>query len=175
MKKVILLIAVLLLLTGGSYACPCIGLYIDSMHSICEWYGFGGFTVWVWHHPNESGMLGAEFKIAWSTIDPEFGLAGYDTYPDMVFTGDPLSGVQVTFASCTYDWIWSYKLEFFSPFATTSYIQVLPYPPSDQVRYQSCVTQEMYEVLVYNLFGFNTSCVVGTEETSWGAIKSLYK
>ncbi len=88
MKKVILLVAALVLTAGAVNAGPTayIGLYTDAGHSVCSQMipaPYMRYTTWIWVLPSDNGMMCAEFKLtqpAWNlaigtTVNPAHSVA----------------------------------------------------------------------------------------------------
>ena len=85
------------------------------------------------------------------------------------------AGISLGFLSCQtepfviYNWM-------MLPLATTpGYLMVEPNTSTGKLIIADCTEPYRPELPadVYNYFGFNETCMVGTQESSWGAIKSL--
>lgn len=180
MKKVIMLVAALALIAGSASAGPVayMGLYSDGAHAVCSQTvpaPYAAFVLWHWVLPSDLGTICAEFKITLpaggvyfatgTTVNPEHSVA----------LGDPINGVSICFADCQTDWFWTYQLNILPTVITAEVILVEAHPDAGAYQVANCEPGYPIEpcTLLNNLH-INEDCIVGTETSSWGAIKGMY-
>ncbi|MBN1163009.1 MAG: hypothetical protein JXB45_00385 [Candidatus Krumholzibacteriota bacterium] len=176
MKKVILFVVAIALLMGNAQAMNSyIGLFRDEERTDFHYFGAGQFDVWVWHYPGSDGMMSAEFAM---TYPPDCCQIGWEVNPDykIIFQNPTFpNGGAITFETCAYDWKWSYKLTVLAASPDPGIIKVVPNPHTGKILYAACTTGfPTYEPIIYTWFCVNYFCYIDVEETSWGAIKSMY-
>lgn len=178
MKKVIMLVAALALIAGSVSAGPVayMGLYSDAAHSVCSQpvpAPYAAFVCWHWVLPSDLGTICAEFKITipavyfstLTTVNPEHSVA----------LGDPLNGVSICFADCQTDWFWTYQLNMLPTVADPAVILVEAHPDAGAYQVANCTEGYPIEpATLLNNLHMNEDCIVGTETSSWGAIKGMY-
>jgi hypothetical protein len=195
MKKVLLVaVAMLFVATTVANALPAkgyIGLFVGpatnspvqtAPQEPWDWtvfYVSGSYVqtyMWVWCLPSVNGMKAAEFML--QNGDPE-NISVMTTTQNPAITvalGDPWTGIAVTYSTCQTAWCWAYifRLRNYSP-DLPSEIDVVANPSSNKFQFASCATgypKEEIKRLTY--FYFNQEMPIGTQESSWGAIKSLF-
>jgi hypothetical protein len=153
------------------------GLYVDDAHSMCEVINPGGFypfEMWVWLYPSSKGMICAEFMCCY----PANIIQSTVTWsPELSVTlGDLATGLSACFVSCFWDWIWVAHQACYLTDTVPGFIEVCPHPDVGVYQFANCDPGYPTEpILVLNHLALNQPCRVGTENVSWGAIKSLYK
>ena len=193
-QKVILSIrAALLILCLSSVPVQAqfISLWADSSMNSCS--VFPGpppnntFDMYIFIEPDARGIVGVEFSI----VNPSPSLfltpPGTPVFNPAAGVVGPLgdffgNGITMAFRHCQYDPIWVARYNFTSFEAGAVFftlgVTTSSDPPVTQetIRAAICdVPHTVVEAFAYNHFGINQACVVGTEESSWGAIKSLYR
>ena len=180
MKKVLLVVAAIALFAGSAYAGPqaFIGLYTDAAHSNCRQDVVAAsvpFIVHIWVQPSDLGMICAEFSFL---FPPTYYAIGTLANPDhSVALGAPPTGVSICFPTCQTDWTWLYQMTML-PLAAgiPDYMNIDIRP--DAGAYQVANCEDGYPIeslIILNNLGLNQDCemAVGTETSSWGAIKSI--
>lgn len=184
MVKAIVLFVALLMLSGSVLADGFIGLYSDGTHTSCAANGVGMYPVemWIWCKPDPSlGMICAEFMISY----PANVIQSTVTWNDpiiSVWLGDLPSGLSICFIVCQWDWTWIAHQTIYVTDPTQTMCQVWkhPDPGIPCVSLYDCTPgYPGYCVGAYPRLWLNHpngSCAdpIATEETSWGAIKSIY-
>ena len=192
LKGSAVLFVIMLLVNNSPYAqLPPVGymcLYKDDTHIDHCVTGTVIYEVEmrVWCFPSERGMKCAEFSIRYpSNVIP--GVVNYNSnvgFPPGGEPSNPADGVTLCYESCQWDWNWI----FYQSVIVTSYeitaIEIAPHPVGGWYKFASCEEGNPFEPIIRctNFDINNTSfeiCVsidyVGTNEYTWGAIKSLYK
>jgi hypothetical protein len=156
-----------------------IGLYADDAHAECSWYAvpYQLETFYVWVQPGADGMTCVDYEIttpsnviqAATVVNPA---AGYHI-------GDAIvpPGATVCFAACHTDWVWTHQLMCLVTDVNPSIITLDPHDDYGILRSTNCIDYgDPYETMtkINDLF-LNQGCCLATEESSWGAIKSLLK
>jgi hypothetical protein len=180
LKRLVLLTFALLLLSGAAFAGPTgyMGLYADADHTVCEVINPGGFypfELWIWCLPSDLGQICAEFMICYppnvitSTVT-------FNTPIISVTLGDLSTGLSVCYVNCLWDWNWPAHQLIYLTDTTPAFIEICPHPDVGVYQFANCEPGYPTEpILILNHLALNQSCVIGTENVSWGAIKSLYK
>jgi hypothetical protein len=179
LKKLVFLIAALLLLFGATTAwcCPGIGLFADADRSICEVISPGGFypfEMWIWIQPHiDNGTICNEFRICY----PPNVIQSTVTWNDPIISvmlGDLPSGLSVCYIICQYDFFWIAHQACYLTDTTPAWIEVCAHPDVGVVQYADCTPgYPVWPSTIWNHLALNQPCVIGTEESSWGAIKSM--
>ena len=191
-KRIFLFCAVVACLMCGSMSVRAdgfIGLYSDGAHTRCSASGTGllySVEMWVWAKPDPyRGMIRAEFEI---NYPDNVLLVGSETWNDPIlfhYIGN-ISGeeILVIFNSCQWDWTWiAHKLLWVTNDIQTR-CQVVEQSSDSSIRcvrmFDCTPSRPDYCVGAYPSLWLNQhwdSCEdpIAIEESSWGAIKSLYK
>jgi hypothetical protein len=84
-------------------------------------------------------------------------------------------GVSIGFESCQMNPLVVYQFGMFPIDANPSYIQIIQNDDTGKLIIANCEEPLRPEMpcAVYNYFGWHASCNIATEESSWGAIKSM--
>ena len=184
MKKAILLTVALLLVAGAANA-QYIGLYVDNERSSWCATGVGFYPVemWIWCLPGPLGQICAEFMVTYP-VNVITSTVTWNVPIISVSLGDLSSGLSVCYVNCLYDWHWPAHQTLYvtDPTATYCTIQKHPDPAVEDIQFANCepgYPTEPTTVLtnLYFNYGPTDAECMGTavEETSWGAIKSLYR
>ena len=186
MKKALLLAFAVLLISGAANAqLPpegYIGLYADGARLTQCASGVGMYPVemWVWCWPSVRGAICAEFRIVY----PGNLIQSTVTWNDDIISvalGDFPSGLSVCYIDCMMDWHWIGHQALYATSADQTVIEVGPHPDVAVYQFANCEdgypTEPCiaYPSLLVNVEEVDCPEIVGTEETSWGAIKSLFK
>jgi hypothetical protein len=125
-----------------------------------------------------------EFRLEASIVDAIF--LGYEWNSQITVTlGDPLTGTSLTASQCLganepvvyIGSIYIMYTGFASPPDDRFTVMVKPDPnaqPPD-ILITECIPSQPLRSVLGGTFVFNGSCSPGVKETSWGAIKALYK
>lgn len=167
------------------------GLYASADHTCFCWRPFGEnawarIEMWVWCLPSTKGLIGAEFKVRHvpgvsRVDDPVYN-------PDIsVRLGDIGTGVRVSFGTCQMDWAWICHEELWVRSSAQTQMVIVPHPQDGSLGAASCeMGFPMYPFTALYPLYINTESapmlcclqplevVVGTESTTWGAIKELF-
>ena len=185
MRKLLLTVVAVALLTttAAAYEKGYVGLFADETRS--SWcfeaavYPFA-FDVWVYCLPSENGVRAAEFSLG--ELPPDYFLTGTAPGPAISVTmGDVLYGISYSTYLCQTDW---FLLDIYSMVATASgqaSIWIDGHGDTGLISLANCLAGHPIEdAYVYTSIFVNhpldsPECTgVGTEESSWGAIKNMY-
>jgi hypothetical protein len=176
MKKLLLALAILVFATPLFAADAYVGLYTDANHGVCDLYLVGGFMpfdLWIWWIAPTVGVQAAEYRI----VAPSYViLSTVTTNPDISVTlGDIVNGISVAFYGCNPSWVWTQKVLCYLTGPGPGFIQIDKRPDVDHIQIASCeLGYPIYTAAVLNHLAIGQSCQIATEESSWGAIKSLF-
>jgi hypothetical protein len=176
MKKLLLALAILALATPALTADAYIALFADIDHSDCDVMLVGGFMpfdiyVFMISH---LGVQAAEYKLIFPAYvipqAPVKNPAVSVAMDDPVGTG----GWSIAFELCQSGWTWSQRYPCYLTEATAGFVLVEAIPGLP-LQVASCEAgYPKYPATVVNHLALNQSCEIATEESSWGAIKSLF-
>lgn len=156
-------------------------LWSDEQHSGCSFFSAGiyiQFDVYVFIEPGlNEGFVGAEFQLFHPetildeidlTINPVFGLTGGVA---------PTSGIQVYSANCITEDTWICTSTFLTFSTEYCWITANARDETGKFVVRTCAEGNPEEPMHYPgiAFGYNTNgtCEIATDETTWGAIKSI--
>ncbi len=177
MKKVILTIAAIALFAVPASA-NVLSLWADDAMTSCEVTtaaGYQPFNVFVFLEPGVEGAFAVEYKLEilpghFSTVQTPNPVVSGATIG--VWFGSP--GISAPFTSCQADLFWVVNLTMMAPDVAPGHYMLTANESSGAMQVAICADpRPLIEATAYNHFGFNDGCVVGTEESSWGAIKNL--
>ncbi len=177
MKKVLLVIFSFMLLQGlaaaGPY--PYMALYLDENRSCYCAYGPGTFSIYAFIFPSDDGAHGCAFKVE---VDID-GMVLSEEVNTPVVVLPPPSEYSYMYQACELDWHWILKIDVYLADSTspgTAYF--VDSPTENFLGTFSCeegYPQEDGVVLTNAYFNTNPCPEIGTESSSWGAIKSIFK
>jgi hypothetical protein len=177
MKKVLLIIAAIALFAVPASA-QVLSLWNDAGQTSCQVTTFGPYTpfnVYVFLEPGLEGAFAVEYKLA---ILPGHFSTGQAINPIVsaatigVWFGSP--GISAPFTACQTELFWVVNLTMMAPNTEPGHYMLQLNESSNFMGVAICPgTRPLLDATAYNHFGFNDGCVVGTEESSWGAIKNL--
>jgi len=178
MKKALLIVLATLCIANFAYAKDYIGLYYDTIHSLCSktMTTYGSVYYYVWVLPAPRGLQAVEFKIVFPPMINTEENGGLTLNAGINLTlGDILTGWSATFASCTYGWTQIYRQRVWPDpeVAPNGVIQVVKTDDSQNLGLATCEMMDMPFTVLNHAF-INLPCVIGTKDFSWGAIKSLF-
>ena len=147
----------------------------QSQHWFCDGYK-DQYDVYVWVYPDTAGVVCAEYQF----ILPEYMLAlsteinpAYSSV-DGTLEGPP--GVTICFQDCQIGPVWTVKHHCAIITGYCSPFEIIGHEVSGEIRATTCSEPDSYRgALTYWYHPSPCSTCPGTEETSWGAIKQLYK
>ena len=183
MKKALLLGLAILLISGAATAQGgYIGLYADEGRTTqcVSGEGFYSVSMWVWCLPGEKGQICAEFLVTYPLNTIQSTVTWNDPLISVTL-GDLPSGLSVCYQECQWDWNWPcYQLVYVTD-PTQTVIEIGPHPDVAVYQFANCDPGypvepcTAYPSMLLNVLPEDCPEIVGTEETSWGAIKSLFK
>jgi len=182
MKKLLLLgIAILLVANVVSAApYPYMALYLDENRSSYCAYGDGPITIYVFVLPSDNGAFASELRVeltgniwpgSWTTNSEVVGLT----------MGDISSGMSFSYNNCETDWHYvGTQGVFLTDDVTPGGATLLPHSSTGFLGTANCddeAGRPKEDAIVLTNVYFNTDpCPeVGTQDASWGAIKSLFE
>jgi hypothetical protein len=177
MKKVLLTIAAIALFAVPASA-QVLSIWADEGMTSCEHAGpaFAGFDVYLVLEPGTLGAFAAEYQL----VIPANLLVQF-TYPSdaiSIVKDNPIGppGVSVGFDVCQNQTFVLYHFYMVPLSDVPGHIQVIANGDTGKLIVAACIPDDIRPEVpcaVYNYFGFNDGCIVGTQESSWGAIKSM--
>jgi hypothetical protein len=182
MKRALLLGAAILFLAGSTAAVPppigYIGVFADGAHSIAYLCPaqYEQFQAWIWILPGTHGVQAAEFAVSFPATTLVLATV---QHPNITVALGALStGISVSFgeAWCQTDWVWTHHLTMMSLAVVQTWIAIIPHPrvlPVPAYHVATCELGYPIERLSY-LTPLYLCQSWGVEESSWGAIKSLF-
>lgn len=182
MKKALLLLFALLLFAGsaGASTGAYMGLYTDSAHMYWCASGVGFYPVemWIWCLPGDQGVICNEFRVSY----PANVIQSTVTYNPIIAVdlGTLPTGISVCYLACQFDWFWMYHQMLWVTDPTPTQISIVAHP--DVGTYQISTCEPGYplapvtlltNVYINRAYDDPLCQGVATDESSWGAIKSL--
>jgi hypothetical protein len=166
---------------------PAIQILGPNLEWLCMLPPYEGilYDVYVWVNPDTAGVRCAEYMVVISP-DPapyELTLVSVTGNPICLTPeGNPLEdpGTVICSPDCQREIFWTHKLTFL-PLSGHAYamMDIAPHGESAEVRAVSCTEPDRpYISLRYYAWDWTTGIggvCPGIEETSWGAIKSMYR
>jgi hypothetical protein len=176
MKKILLTITAIALFAVPASA-QVLSIWADTEMTTCEHFGapYAAFQVYLMLEPGVDGVFAAEYML----VIPSNLLVQVQTPSTAIsiVKDNPIGppGVSVGFLTCQTEPLVVYQFQMFPLDALESYIQIVPNGDTGKLIIANCEEPLRPEMpcAVYNYFGYNGPCMVGTEESSWGAIKSM--
>ena len=186
MKRILLTVALLAILAAPASA-QLISLWADDAMTQCSVTpGMAGtFDLYIVVEPDARGIFGAEFSIVNPSpaifFTPPGGVTWNPAAQVTVSMGEFFgAGISLGFGQCINVpmWVASYNFTSYemNPVFFTLDVATTGEPPVTQTTINVAICDEAHskvEGFAYSHFGINQDCVIGTEETSWGAIKSM--
>jgi hypothetical protein len=188
MKKVLLMVVALVMLCGiahaGRYLPPrgYIGCFVDSLRNSFVWYGDPYpdpvLKYYIWCLPSRNGMMGAEFKVG---IYGSFIRGYFDLNRDIVALslGAPESGISIVVCNCALDWCWLMRQELIPTTSDAGRIEIKEHPDVGEYHFINCMPgyphEPCWRYTHCYINEYHGCLCVGIEESSWGAIKQLFK
>jgi hypothetical protein len=189
MKRALLVASAAMLVAGAAFATTLpigyIGVFSDETHTMDSTGNFacpalyGQFQAWIWCLPSIRGLQAAEFALGVPSTVVRLATAKNGII--ILELGSLDTGMSVAFAEgdCKTDWVWLYNLTMMLLAPTPAKIEILPHPgvlPYPAYEFASCLPGYPIEECRYltPLYVCWTPSPIGVEETSWGAIKSLF-
>jgi hypothetical protein len=177
MKKIILTIAAIALFAVPASA-NVLSLWADEAMTSCEvttMAPYTPFNVFVFLEPGVEGAFAVEYMLVvlpghFSTAQAISPVVSAATIG--VWIGSP--GISAPFVSCQADLLWVVNLTMMAPDIAPGHYMIVANESAGAMQVAICADpRPLLEATAYNYLGFNDGCVVGTEESSWGAIKNL--
>ncbi len=178
MKKA-LIIALAMFMISAPATAQQLSLWADeAMTNIDVMTGaaYQPFNVYVFLEPGVDGAFAVEYKLdilpghfsSAQVINPVVSAATLG-----VWFGSP--GISAPFTSCQVSTFWVVNLTMMAPDTAPGYYVLALNDNSQFMGVATCEEplRPMVDAIAHNEFGFNTGGVIGTEESSWGAIKSM--
>ena len=178
MKKA-LIVALAMFVISAPATAQQISLWADEGMSDCSvttTAPYQEFNVYVFLEPGIDGAFAVEYMLTTPAghfspsmvINPVVSAATIG-----VWFGEP--GISAPFITCQVSTFWVVNLTMMSPSTEPGFYTLELNTNSEFLGVATCEEpmRPMVDGTAYNFFGFNDACVVGTEESSWGAIKSM--
>ncbi len=176
MKKAIIIALAMLVLSAPAMAQQ-YSLWGDEAMTSCDVQSgpYSPFTIYVFLDPGPQGAFAAEYKLTgpaghFSTANVKAPFISAATIG--VPFGAP--GMAAPFLMCQSELIWIWQVTCMGPNTDPGLYMLSPNDDSGNLGIAICPgDRPLADATLLNYFGFNEACVVGTEESSWGAIKSM--
>jgi hypothetical protein len=179
MKKVLMIVLASMVIAGYANAAryDYIGLFFDTAHSNCDSTVAGDMALYYYAHakPGALGMTAVEFKVVFPPIVYDTGSLTLNAGINLTL-GDISTGWSATFASCQTAWTQIYRQRVYvdDSIEPNGIIHLAETDDSHNLGLSTCdMMDERFTVL--NDAFLNLTCLIGTKEASWGAIKSLFE
>jgi hypothetical protein len=179
MKKALLIAAAILLFAGSISAqgTAYIGVYGDLDHSVCRLdpLQYVGFHAYIMVLPSTRGMQAAEFTLLLpGTVISTASVKNPDITVEL---GSLTGGISVAFGSCHTGWTYLYDMTLLCLATVPGYIglsgDISINPPIFAVA--SCEAGYPSEPVIYHApLALFQACNIGTQTSTWGAIKNLF-
>lgn len=178
MKKILLTIAAIALFAVPASA-QVYSLWSDETMSECDFFGdaYAAFNVYLMLEPGPTGVFAAEYMLVMPATPANVIVQLATPSPDISVamgsaTGEP--GISLGFDTCHNETFMVYSFLMLPLGADPGYFMIEPHAETGKLIIAECPgIREELPATAYNHFGYNDACVVGTEESSWGAIKSM--
>lgn len=150
------------------------GLFIDEARTDWCVAGLGAHMMYFVILPAEGGVQCCELSTDLIGTGVMFFVPTY--HPDMA---SPVSGsipgdMFFCFDICQTDWVWAYSIQLLVQSEDPIRIEIGPYATQPYPIAADCSLDEG-EAIPFTHFYINDCGPTGVEESSWGAIKSLYE
>ncbi len=172
-------IAVVLVLASTPAFADHIGIYDDTLGGPC--FGpppaLGPFTMYILHE-SSAGTVGGRWNV---TVDPNLLVLGSQCAGGISIPIIPVDGMVASYGGCTASPITACQLTFFSlgaPFQGCSHLVVTPFSGDSEVQVLDCANQSQNATAGFFSFDINgncPTCVLATEQSTWGSVKALYR
>jgi hypothetical protein len=180
------------IVSGSSVAQPppvsYIGLYCDENHQSRCISGVGNYEIlmWIWVLPGVDGLLGVEFALEYPSGIIPSNVERNPIFPTQISLLNSVEGVATSASECLEDWTWVFRQTVHVTAADPMEVRIKG-ASIGEIHYDTPIHTSceegfpIYELHVLNYFYINYSgseheCdVIGTESTTWGAIKGLFR
>lgn len=172
-------ITAVLVLASAPAIADHIGIYDDTLGGPC--FGppppLGPFTMYILHE-SSAGTLGGRWNV---TINSNLLVLSSQCAGGVSIPIIPTDGMIASYGGCTVSPITACQLMFFSlgtPFEGCNHLVVKPFLGDTEVQVLDCADQSHSATAGYfsfNLSGACDTCVLATEDTTWGSIKAMYR
>lgn len=183
MKKLLLVIACLMLIAGSANATRgYLALYADDSRASCSYYydnvpAAAIVNVYIFGLDNPGvGATCIEFAMSWPA-----GWMAFETIynPDKSVTvGDIDTGIAICNFGCHSGWYWYAYKPLYHLTVVTDYVNLNVHSGTGEYRMTDCSEPDVVkydEVILLNNLALNQECLISTKPSSWGAIKSMYE
>lgn len=182
MKRILLTIAAI-----AMFAAPVNAQYVslwadEGMDECAIWNDTNGAVIsfYVFVMPDSRGMYAVELRLEKPSDDilsygePEYNEAAEINLISGSWFGDEM---KVAVATCLYEPTWLVKHNMKAYTLDPGWFQMFPTAgdvPQENINFACCLEgRPKITAVAFNKLGYNVDCVIGTEESSWGAIKSM--
>ena len=175
MKKILLTIAAIALFAAPASA-QMYSVWGDAEMTTCDADGaaYEAFPVFLILEPGPTGAFAAEYRLS---VPTNLVVQVTNPSPEIsVAMGDATNGAGISlgFLTCQSDPFVVYDFLMFPMDVTPGFIMVEPHAGTGKLIVAECPGDRIeLDALVYNYFGWHDGCLIGTKDSSWGAIKSM--
>ena len=147
----------------------------ENANWLCMVYG-DPYEVYVWIFPDTSGVICSEFQFNVpdnvTVVSTEINPA----YSSEIGTRVGPPGVTICFQECQRDPFWIIKYQCTLP-TRCALFHIINHEIGGDVRVSSCAVPDSLRSAYYSEWGYSGPLCLcpSTEESSWGAIKGMYK
>ena len=132
------------------------------------------FSMWVFVWPFGEGILAVGLSVQYcdNVIQVE---EEYNPLLHGGSIGNLNDGFDAVFEECQTDWVWVARQTLYMVNEEGCILRISGFPPNSYADMLSCASN-YYLLREFSMLGVNVPCSsLSTEESSWGAIKNLYK
>lgn len=181
MRIIIIVFTILTCIVSQSIAGPktYIGLYSNTDHYDCRHDVpaiYVPFSVWVWVLPSDDGMICVKFGVEFSD---HYLLSGVVLNParSVAIPGCSLPGdCGMCFPDCQTGWVWIAQMTFLPTEIHQDYISLTSTYGYSGGYFDVASCEAGYPTMpltILNNLSVNQPCLISTQSSSWGIIKTL--
>ena len=137
---------------------------------------FQQFSIYVFLHPDEDGAFAAEYKLSVPAGHFAITIIPNPVVSTQLGNWFGFPGISAAFIRCQTELFWIVNLTMMSADTVPGFYVLELHDDSQFLGVAICpYPRPLLDGYIYNYFCFNTSCWPATEESSWGAVKSMYR
>ena len=155
-----------------------VGLYQSTPFMGVTYYAISPpemFAFFVWFEPRDLDINCVEYRIE---FPPNVTINAIVRSPFLLSeSGSPDSfpGVSICLAVCEYNWFWTHQFICTVEDYECGWVMLWSYNDNATNYGKSCSNPELESIILFQDPIFAVNCETATDESSWGAIKEMYK
>ncbi len=150
------------------------GLFTDEARTDWCFSGTGMQTMYFIVLPSQEGLICSELSTALVGTGVMFFAPTYNPDTALPVMGGVPGDLAHCFNSCYYDWVLICSVGLFIQDATPKTIEIGPFATQPYPNALDCIGEEGWAI-AFTTFYINGCGPTAVEESSWGAIKSMYE